>query len=117
MKKTEHQHQAALITWANAMSGLHPELRWLHAIPNGGQRNVITGVKLKAEGVKAGVSDLFLPVARHGYHGLYIEMKAEKGRTRPNQLEFMGFVTGEGYKAVVCHDWTVARDEIQWYLK
>lgn len=117
MKKTEHQHQAALIKWANAMTGVHPELRWLHAIPNGGQRNVVTGVKLKAEGVRAGVSDLFLPTARHGYHGMYIEMKSENGRTRPSQLEFMRFVRGEGYKTVVCSDWTLARTEIEQYLK
>lgn len=44
-----------------------PELKWLHHIPNGGSRGdnaksrAIQGAKLKAEGVKTGVPDLFLP--------------------------------------------------------
>lgn len=76
-----------------------PELRWLHAIPNGGQRDKITAGKLKAEGVKKGVLDVFLPLPMHfegrtvaterdgefviltRYCGLYLELK------RPEKLK------------------------------
>jgi len=47
----------------------------LHHIPNGGLRDKREGARLKASGVIAGVCDLFLPMARRGAHGLYIEMK------------------------------------------
>jgi len=74
----------------------------LFAIPNGSQRDVITGKRLKDEGVVAGVADLFLSVARNGYHGLYIEMKTDKGRQSPSQIEFQRNVEAQEYRYVVC---------------
>ena len=70
---TEHQIQTCVMEWAEGQLIQHPELKMLYAIPNGGARNAITGALLKAEGVKPGVPDLCLPVARGKYHGLYIE--------------------------------------------
>ena len=76
---TEHQEQVALIHWAKMRSATLPELGLLFAIPNGGERHLFVAKKLKAEGVKPGTPDLCLPVARGGYHGLFIEMKRMKG--------------------------------------
>ncbi len=65
-----------------------PSLSLMHAIPNGGARgndsqtNKIRGAMLKAEGVKKGVPDIFLPVPLNGYHGLYIEMKVADKKKR-----------------------------------
>lgn len=42
------------------------------------KRDKATAVALKRQGVKAGVPDICLPVARNGYHGLHIELKAGK---------------------------------------
>ena len=61
MKLTEHRIQAGLFKWFKLASARHPELALLFAIPNGGARDPITGAMLKAEGVKRGVPDLFLP--------------------------------------------------------
>ena len=72
---TEESHQTALFAWAALHANECPQLRLLLAIPNGGLRNKVTAGKLKAQGVKAGVPDIFLPVARGRYHGLWIEMK------------------------------------------
>src|ERR1043166_9911283 len=40
-------------------------LKWLHAIPNGGERTARTAALLKAEGVRKGGADVFLPVPRY----------------------------------------------------
>ena len=80
---------------------LYPALAGLHAIPNGGDRDVRVGAKLKREGVKRGVPDLCLPVPRRGYHGLYIELKAEDGRVSPDQKAWREFLLEQGYQAVI----------------
>lgn len=110
---TEHEEQVQLFAWA----AWHPELRLMHAIPNGGKRDVRTGVRLKAEGVKAGVPDILLPVPRGGKHGLYIELKRRKGgRVSPEQAAWMDALAREGYACAVCHGWEAARDEIVRYM-
>ena len=74
---TEHEEQVMLIKWFDLQ---YPELRGrLAACPNGGQRNVIVAAKLKAEGVRPGYPDLNLLVPRHGFSGLFIELKRQKG--------------------------------------
>ncbi len=119
-KGTEHAHQVALFMWS-AMPVVReefPELRWLFAIPNGGDRHPVVAARLKAEGVKSGVSDICLPVARRGYHGFYIELKkpGNGDGASENQLLFGSFVTLEGYLFCVADHWEVARDRILWYL-
>lgn len=114
---SEHAEQCALMDWAQMAYGKHPELRWLYATPNGGLRHPKVAKQLKDEGAKPGVCDLFLPVPRCGYHGLYIEMKRQKGgRLSPEQKDFIEFVQSHGYRAEVCAGWIVARDVLMDYL-
>lgn len=103
--------------WAALSSSKYPELEWLHSVPNGGKRNLITAVKLKREGVKAGVPDLFLDVARGGFHGLRLELKAGKNSaTREQKLWIAGY-TARGYAAFVVRGWEEAREKIVGYLE
>lgn len=115
----EHCHQVALFDWAQLMisSGRYPQLEWMYAIPNGGMRSKAVAGKLKAEGVKSGVFDIFLPVARHGYHGMYIEMKYGKNKLSDKQRDFKLFAELQGYFCVVCWDWEEAAHKIENYLK
>lgn len=120
---TESAHQQAVMCWA-AMNEKHcPELRWLHHIPNGGVRGDddkgrnIRGAKLKAEGVKEGVADLFLPVKRGNFSGLYIEMKKPGGKPSLKQVQFGEFVLSQGYYFKVCDSWVIATQLIEWYLR
>ncbi len=112
----EHAEQAALFRWAEFARARLPELTLLHAIPNGGHRHKATAARLKAEGVKRGVPDLCLPVARSGAHGLYIELKTERGKTTPEQLGWIRALRRQGYVAEVCHGWESARSMIEHYL-
>ena len=86
---TEAQEQMTLFSWAAMQSGKYPELNLLYHVPNGGSRHKAEAGRLRAEGVKAGVPDLCLPVARGQYHGLYIELKRQRGgRTSDHQSEW-----------------------------
>ena len=114
---SEHQEQCALFEWAAWMANTMPELHLMHAIPNGGKRDIRTAAKLKAEGVKPGVPDIFLPVPRGGKHGLYIELKRRKGGTvSAAQEAWIRALTEQGYVCAVCHGAAAARDEILRYM-
>lgn len=93
-----------------------PELRWFHAIPNGGKRSKRVAVQLKAEGVRRGVADYCLPVRRGGFAGLYIELKTDIGRPSKEQREFIAFVREQGYHAEVCRGWEQAFAVLKDYL-
>lgn len=114
----ESDEQAALFHWAAYAAGKHSALRLLYHIPNGGSRNAREAHNLKLQGVKPGVPDIFLSVARGGYHGLYIELKRRRGgRLSAEQAEWLELLNAEGYRAVVCKGWEEARAEIEDYLK
>lgn len=111
---TEHSHQVALFAWC-AISNIL-ELRLLFAIPNGEQRTAVTGARLKAAGVKAGIPDIFLPVARNGFHGLWIELKIHKGVVSEKQHEWLDLLSKQGYATRVCFGWEEARNALLEYL-
>lgn len=113
---TEDGHQMALFCWVHQHVATTPELNLLFAIPNGGARNPATAAKLKATGTKKGVSDMMLPVARHGKHGLFLELKKLKdGRESSDQIAWGAAVRGEGYAYCCCKGWRAAAHAlIQW---
>jgi hypothetical protein len=121
----EHLSQAALMDWASLVR--LPDdcgdvqrgstvADYLFAIPNGGFRSKTTAGKLKAEGVKPGVWDLLLPLARCGQHGLWVEMKAPDGRPSVEQLSWGDKMDKAGYGLVICYSVDDAIREIKAYL-
>jgi len=99
------------------------ELEWLHAIPNGGRRDGFTAALMKAEGVKKGICDVFLPMTCRAFAGLYIEMKRPKAKGQRNgatsdvQNEFIAYARRQGYAVSVCFDWLAASREIVKYVE
>jgi hypothetical protein len=115
---TEAQEQTTLFQWAGMMAGKWPELRLLHHVPNGGGRNPIEARHLKEQGVKSGIPDIFLPCARGGWHGLYIEMKRRKGgRVSIEQKKMILALRNQDYCVEVCQGWEEARDIITAYME
>lgn len=154
---TEHGEQSALFMWANmavnfgltaandpksyTVAGHAAELlrlnadpveklKWLHAIHNQGHGDAIRGGRAKAEGVKAGVFDVFLPVRVRDFNvplgtvipvlycGLYIEMKrADGGKPSPEQLAFQKDIRAAGYAAEICHGWLEAAAVLLKYIR
>ena len=98
---SEDQEQELVIQWKELMVGRFPKLKYLHHCPNGGSRHPVEAMKLRRMGVVPGVSDLFLPVARNGFHGIWIEMKRKHGgRLSADQKDWIEGMREEGYKAV-----------------
>ena len=119
---SEDSHQMALFCACSLYQDSIPELRWYHAVPNGGSRGtdhrsaMMVGALLKSTGTKAGVSDTYLPVPRQGYHGLYIELKRPGGTETAHQKEFGAFVQAQGYLYYVADHWAKAFRALMWYL-
>lgn len=115
---TEEQHQRYVIQWTQQPEIRHkfPELKLLYHIPNERKCSQAQGRRLKLQGVRSGVPDLHIPVARSGYHSLYIEMKTEKGRTSANQDWWIEELNKQGNKCAVCRSWEEAVAVLEKYL-
>ena len=121
---SEHLEQQAVFEWASLMSGKHPELELLHANPN--QATYNRAAKYRAEGMKVGIPDIFLPCIKsfqtilsydtNYYHGLFIEMKVGKNKPTPEQLWWIERLTRQGYRVAVCYSADEAIAVIKDYL-
>lgn len=117
MRHLEHEHQKALFIWwalEAGRRGINPRLMW--ATPNGGFRHMAEARRLKAEGVRAGVPDVFLAIPAQGYHGLFLELKDPKGRVSPDQKGMLETLRASGYACCVCFGWDEAQEAIEGYL-
>lgn len=115
---TESEEQQALFDWASKLYRRYPELALLYHIPNEGKRSKATGARLKKEGMKKGVPDIHLPVAKGEYHSLYIELKRRKGSsTTEAQNTWLQLLGKYGNKAVRCYGWEEAAKVIVEYLE
>lgn len=114
---SEEVEQITLFRWTAFMESKMPELKLLFHIPNGGKRGKAEAARFKAAGVKAGIPDLFLPVPRGKYAGLFIELKKQGGRLSINQKIWINNLERQGYCARVCYGWEQAAETIQKYLK
>lgn len=112
----EAEEQEALFVWAEYQAATHPELKLLYHIPNEGKRSASFGAALRRQGLKKGVPDLCLPVARGKYHGLYVEMKAGRNTPTVDQIRWLDALERQGYHAVWCSGWERAKEEISEYL-
>lgn len=114
---SEHAEQVVVAQWRDWQQSLTPALRWLHAIPNGGDRHPAVARKLKAEGVVSGVSDLLWIRQSRGYSGIALEMKKQDGRLKPDQKDYLEYVAGEGFFAVCAYSGDVAIELLRWYCQ
>lgn len=113
---TEYEEQRDIFLWSNASN--KKELKLLHASLNGVRLTIGQSMKAKRSGMKKGVPDLFLPIPRHDYHGLFIELKRAKGGTvSKEQKQWLNDLNEQGYLAVVCKGADEAIKTITDYLK
>ena len=115
---TEAQHQAAVIKWSQqpTIREKWPELKLLYHIKNETKEGPKQVAIDRRQGVRKGVPDLCLPVARGEYHGLYIELKTEVGKPSDAQNWWGEQLAGQGYFWGVCHGWESATRVLELYL-
>lgn len=114
MKNHESNLQIACVKWFKMQYPQYLYNFW--ATPNGGQRNRVTAIFLKKEGVLAGVADLQLAVPNKDYNGFFIEMKYGKGKQTESQKLFQEAVEKQGYKYMVIRDLETFISEVRKYL-
>lgn len=120
MKHREHDIQASCIRWMRLQ---YPrEATMLFAIPNGAhlagtaKQRAAHWARLEREGAKAGIPDLFLAIPRQDSHGLFIEMKAERGTVKPKQEQWLEALSVQGYKTAVCRSLEEFMQVVREYL-
>jgi hypothetical protein len=112
---TEAQEQEIIVQWA----ATYPGADLLFHVPNGGERPKHAARAMARAGVKPGVPDLCLPVARGGWHGLWIELKRADHSNVPSpaQRAWLERLIAEGYLCAVCYGANEAIDSIERYLE
>lgn len=112
-RDVEHHIQVRCVNWFRSK---YDDIL-IFAIPNGGDRNLLTAKKLKAEGVLKGVADLFVLYPNGEYAGLFIEMKTKDGRQQESQKEFQKYCEKVGYRYVVCRNEEEFEKEVEGYIE
>lgn len=124
---TEAQHQAALFDFLAAIAGRVPAVAWAFHVPNGEHRHKAVAVRLKAQGVKAGVPDVLLPVRAGGFVGLVLELKrpsrrrAKDGGVAPEQERWLDHLEVVGWNVqefdlplILAHVWRQGTGDARW---
>lgn len=115
MRHEESRMQMSCVRWFDYQ---YPEYsKLLFAVPNGGARSKIEAGILKAEGVRSGVADLILLIARHGYNALCLEAKTKKGTPSPDQKDWSKQAENAGNKYVIFRSLEEFMEIINDYLK
>lgn len=106
--RSEHVEQREFVSWFRKnYRGIR-----IIAIPNGGQRNIATAGRLKAEGVVPGVPDLFIPV-----WNLWIEMKKETGgRISPEQKDWHNYLNSINQSVIIGKGFDDAKLQVEEFI-
>lgn len=115
--------RAALVTAGQAGDD---RLAWLHSIPNGGSRGgdragrAREGARMRSEGVRRGIADVFLPSPQNfsgGLSGLYVELKKIGGKQSAEQKAFEAYCRQAGYGYVLAVGYLEAIGALRGYLE
>ena len=114
VKQLESKLQSECVRWFDYQY-THLKMN-LFSIPNEGARTPANGARMKAQGRRAGVADMFFAHSSYMSNGLFIEFKSEKGKQNDNQKAFEKAVTTTGYKYVVINSLEQFKETIENYL-
>lgn len=110
--RTEASIHKTVMEWVRLHVYIAP---FIMHFPNEGKRTTRYGMFLKALGMRAGVSDLFIAMPRHNYHGAWIEIKTAQGILSPVQKTFLADMALQNYFTTVCRGVDECINTIKWY--
>lgn len=120
----EHDECKWLMDWAHTQRYRQWRLSELLVhVPNGAfhgrdrKAGAVVAMKLRAQGLQAGVFDYILPVPLAGHSGLWLEMKRIRGgRVSEEQGKFAERMMVLGWQCKIARGWVEASLEILSYL-
>jgi hypothetical protein len=112
MRQIEHNIQVSIITY---LRYAHPSAIFC-ASAGGMFTTPKQGKKMVAAGYVKGYPDLAIHEPRGGYHGLFIELKSDTGKTSPEQRDWIAKLMERGYYAQICKGTDQAINLIDAYL-
>lgn len=115
-KKPDQKERRNQIQCVNWFRFEYPKNLIFH-IPNGGKRGRIVLSLLKAMGAVSGIPDLFIPLPKSGYHGLWVEMKSDKGSLSDEQREIHAYLKGQGYEVLTIKEFESFQSEVGSYMR
>jgi len=111
----EKDEQKAVVAWCRAKHV--PIFASMNGVMIGGENKFAMIANLKAQGLEVGTPDLFIPIAKNGYHGLFIEVKRiKRSVVRPEQVAWIELLNKNGYKAVIAYGYQESIEYIGAYL-
>ena len=111
VRRSETDEQITVVEWCDAM-----RIPIAH-VPNEGKRSPVAGRIMKRMGLRKGFPDLFVPLPRGGFHGLFVEMKAKGGKTTKEQEEWLSLLNQQGYAVCVAVGANEGIEKIKRYVR
>lgn len=113
---SEHQIQSAFFSQVKIDPFFKPYQRLIFSIPNAAKRSYALARYMQAEGLTAGVPDVFVAIPKGIYHGLFLEFKAGKNKLSGFQELFIENARRNGYYVLVCYSCEEAIAGLRSYL-
>jgi hypothetical protein len=117
VRHEEYDIQVALCRWCDSVAVLGGDVARYIASANEGKRDIRAAARLKRQGVRAGIPDLFWPAPRGDHAGLWIELKRPGGRLTDSQIDWLEYLNDRGYDARVCYGLQEAIDVVAAYFE
>lgn len=119
---SEHEEQKALFQWLDTVGvarfpGHCVDGKFMaFAVPNAAKRSPQLASWMRAEGMRGGVPDVFIPIGNDKYNGLFIEMKYGNNKETAAQKKWLCALSDHGYKCITCYNWRTGAEIIDAYL-
>src|SRR3990167_2792043 len=110
-KQPETELQIDFATWLDSIGVLYT------ASCSGMRTHPVIGAKMKRMGSKKGFPDIQIFHPNRRYHGLFIELKSEKGRPSLEQIEWRDCLNYKMYCAVIMPGGLDHKQGLEWLKK
>lgn len=116
LRQSEHNMAVDFMKMVRLYECDYPELRYIAAWPNGGERSGKAASKIKAEGGRPGPLDYLCPIEKNNFNGLAIELKTQTGVVSEEQRDWIAMLKKNNWSVSVARSSQQAWDIVRWYF-